>query len=169
MFSTLWTSLSVYVSLTWLEDFSKVITFPVAIIIICGIAYLPGYLNAFLVASLILDRQPPFKDIYPSKNITVLIAARNKGDRIAGNINYIAKQDYTGRISRFNTCKEQQACLSYAILYTYQVYVFRHLKLKARKNIWGFILFVLFYQMLMSPVSVWGYLQEFLKLDRVWK
>lgn len=418
VFSILWTSFSIYISVPWLEDFSKVVTFPAALIIISGVAYVPGYLNAFLVASLMLDRQPAFKDDSPSKSITVLIAARNEGERIASTIDYIAKSDYSGKIkvliidngsndntsvnalnagealnldisvireetpgkfSALNTglkytstdlvitldadtllhksairylvariesapsevcavagsilvknsrhdllAKIQEwdyflgiasikrlqgmyqgtlvaqgafsiyktesvksiggwpdaigedivltwnllrqggltyfeplavaftdvpttifsfsrqrsrwargmvealkqvkpwqqpqiytkyltginlimpfldfsytlfwlpglilACfgvylivgpmtllvvpltlMSYAILYTYQIYVFRHLKLKVRKNIWGFILFVLFYQMLMSPVSVWGYLQEFLKLDRVWK
>lgn len=59
--------------------------------------------------------------------------------------------------------------ISYAILYKYQKYVFRHLNLKVRKNLSGFILFALFYQMIMSPVSVWGYLQEFFKLRRRWK
>jgi poly-beta-1,6-N-acetyl-D-glucosamine synthase len=418
MFSILWTSLSVYVSLPWLHDFSEVVAFPVALIIITGIAYIPGYLNAFLVASLLLDRQPPFKDKLLSKSITVLIAARNEADKIASTIDYIAKQDYIGKIKvliidngsndnttvnaldagkalnlditvireekpgKFNAlntglrhtlsdllitldadtllhksairylaariessprevcavagtilvknsrhillAKIQEwdyflgiasikrlqgmyqgtlvaqgafsiykaesikaiggwpdaigedivltwnllkqggltyfeplavaftdvpttlysfsrqrsrwargmiealkqvkpwqqpqiytkyltgvnlimpfldfsytlfwlpglvlACfglywivgpmtllvipltlLRYAILCTYQLYVFRHLKLKVRKNLWGFILFVLFYQMLMSPISVWGYFQEFLKLGRVWK
>lgn len=98
LFAILWTSLSIYISLPWLEDFSKVVAFPAALIIISGIAYLPGYLNAFLLAGLILDRQPPFRDEYPEKDITVLIAARNEGKRIADTIYYIAKQDYTGNI-----------------------------------------------------------------------
>ena len=98
LFAILWTSLSIYISLPWLEDFSEVVTFSAALIIISGIAYLPGYLNAFLFAGLMLDRQPPFKDEYPSRDITVLIAARNEGERIADTIYYIAKQDYTGNI-----------------------------------------------------------------------
>jgi biofilm PGA synthesis N-glycosyltransferase PgaC len=59
--------------------------------------------------------------------------------------------------------------LNYSILYVYQLYVFRHLNLRVRKNMRGFILFIIVYQMIMSPVSVWGYLQEFLKLKRKWK
>lgn len=418
MLSILWTSFSVYISLPWLKDFSDVVTLPAALLIISGIAYIPGYLNAFLVFSLLLDSQPPVKKNFPARSVTVLIAARNEGNKIASTVDYIAKQDYTGRIkvlvidngseddtaynaieagktlgldlsvireespgkfnalntgliytktklvitldadtllhksairylvARINSAPEkvcavagsvlvrnsrhlllpkiqewdyflgiasikrlqglyqgtlvaqgafsiyktncirsiggwpdaigedivltwnllkkggliyfeplavaftdvppsirsfakqrsrwargmiealkqvkpwQQpqtytkymtginlimpfldfsytlfwlpglvlACfgiywivgpmtllvipltlLSYAVLYAYQVHVFRHLDLKIRKNLWGFILFVLFYQMLMSPVSVWGYLQEFLKLDRIWK
>ncbi|HRS22458.1 MAG TPA: glycosyltransferase family 2 protein, partial [Clostridia bacterium] len=59
--------------------------------------------------------------------------------------------------------------LNYSILYAYQLYVFRRLNLRVRKNMRGFILFIIVYQMIMSPVSVWGYLQEFLKLKRNWK
>jgi biofilm PGA synthesis N-glycosyltransferase PgaC len=98
MLSIFWTSFSVYISLPWLKDFSKIVTFPAALLIIIGIAYIPGYLNAFLVSSLILDRQPPFGDKHPDKFITILIAARNEGGRIADTIGYIARQDYKGRI-----------------------------------------------------------------------
>jgi biofilm PGA synthesis N-glycosyltransferase PgaC len=59
--------------------------------------------------------------------------------------------------------------LSYGILYMYQKhYVFKNLNLKVRKNILGFFAFILFYQMIMSPISVWGYFQELFKLKRVW-
>lgn len=59
--------------------------------------------------------------------------------------------------------------ISYSILYKYQKYVFRKLNLKVRKNRAGFFMFILFYQMIMSPVAVWGYAQELFKLKRVWK
>jgi len=59
--------------------------------------------------------------------------------------------------------------ISYAILYKRQKCIFRHLNLKIRKNPLGFILFVFFYQMIMSPISVWGYMQEFFKSQRKWK
>jgi len=418
IFSILWTSFSIYISLPWLNELSKIATFPIALIIISGIAYFPGYLNAFLVASLLVDRQPPFKNKSPSKNITVLVAARNEEEKIADTVGYIANQDYTGGIKvividngsndntainalkagkelkldlsvireekpgkfnalntglkhtftdlvitldadtllhksaiRFLTARIESApnevcavagsvlvrnsrhallakiqewdyfvgiasikrlqglyqgtlvaqgaysiyktesikaiggwpdaigedivltwnllrqggltyfeplavaftdvpttlysfarqrsrwargmiealkqikpwhqpkaytkymtginllmpyldfsftlfwlpglimacfgifwivgpmtllvipltLISYAILYSYQLYVFRILKLKVRKNIWGFVIFVLFYQIIMSPISVWGYLQEFLRLERIWK
>lgn len=55
------------------------------------------------------------------------------------------------------------------ILYRYQAYVFRNLNLKIRKNRFGFLLYVLIYQMFMSPMSVLGYIQEIFSLRRVWK
>lgn len=55
------------------------------------------------------------------------------------------------------------------ILYRYQSRVFRSLNLHIRKNLFGFIAYVLFYQMVMSPVSVYGYVQEALQRKRIWK
>jgi biofilm PGA synthesis N-glycosyltransferase PgaC len=61
------------------------------------------------------------------------------------------------------------ALLSNYVLYRYQKGVFRELDLRIRKNWVGFLVYVLFYQIIMSPVSVWGYIQELLQLRRVWK
>jgi biofilm PGA synthesis N-glycosyltransferase PgaC len=61
------------------------------------------------------------------------------------------------------------ALLSNYFLYRYQKGVFRELGLHIRKNRIGFFFYVLCYQMIMSPVSVWGYIQEFMQLRRVWK
>ncbi|MBX6354195.1 MAG: hypothetical protein IRZ10_12810 [Thermoflavifilum sp.] len=47
--------------------------------------------------------------------------------------------------------------------------VFKHLGLRVRRNRLGFVAYVLFYQMIMSPVSVWGYVQELLGLQRRWR
>lgn len=43
-----------------------------------GIAYVPGYMNAFLLMSLLLDRQPSFKNPDPDKEVTLLVAAFNE-------------------------------------------------------------------------------------------
>lgn len=97
-FAALWMVVSVYVSLPWLYDLADVITFPVALLIIGGIAYIPGYLNAFLVISLILDRQPPFKTEWPYEPVTILIACRNEENKIVNTLQYIKNQDYPGDI-----------------------------------------------------------------------
>lgn len=97
IFSLMWTIFSIYISINWIRDLSKIVSLPVAIIIIAGIAYIPGYFNAFLIVSLIMDRQPPLRNLYPSEDITILIAARNEADKIDNTLSYIAKQDYTGK------------------------------------------------------------------------
>lgn len=96
--AALWMLFSIYLSLPWLYELANVVSFPVALFIIGGIAYIPGYLNAFLVASLLLDRQPPFKIEWPDKPLTILIACRNEKDKIANTLRYIQQQDYSGKI-----------------------------------------------------------------------
>lgn len=100
-FALLWTGLSIYISIPWVKDLGEIVTLPLSLLIITGIAYIPGYMNAFLVVSLIFDRQPPFKDENPSKDITILIAARNEAENIENTLSYIAEQDYSGHIKVF--------------------------------------------------------------------
>jgi poly-beta-1,6-N-acetyl-D-glucosamine synthase len=58
----------------------------------------------------------------------------------------------------------------YTILYRFQrKQVFEPLGLRVRRNAWGFFLFVLVYQMVMSSVSVVGYVQQVAGLRRRWK
>ena len=46
--------------------------------------------------------------------------------------------------------------------------IFRRLGLKIRRNLLGFVLYVLVYQLVMSPISVSGYAKELLGARRVW-
>lgn len=61
------------------------------------------------------------------------------------------------------------ALLQNYILYVYQKKVFKELQLNIRKNVFGFIIFVLCYQLVMSPISIMGYIQEVFAKERVWK
>lgn len=61
------------------------------------------------------------------------------------------------------------ALLQNYILYVYQKKVFKELNLSIRKNRFGFIIFVLCYQLIMSPISIMGYFQEIFAKKRVWK
>ncbi|MET3195782.1 glycosyltransferase family 2 protein [Bacillus sp. OAE603] len=98
MMSFMWLILSIYLSLPWLYDLSDVVTMPGAIFIITGIAYIPGYMSAFLIVSLILDRQPNFKNEFPTESVTLLIAAYNEEKGIYQTLKYVTDQDYTGEI-----------------------------------------------------------------------
>ncbi|MEI5909142.1 glycosyltransferase [Bacillus spongiae] len=95
----LWMCLSIYLALPWLKDLSQIVSFPLALLIIGGISYIPGYMNAFLVISLILDRQPGLKDEWPKDEVTILIAAYNEEETIYQTLYYINKQDYQGKIN----------------------------------------------------------------------
>jgi biofilm PGA synthesis N-glycosyltransferase PgaC len=96
--SAVWLTFSIYLSLPWLKDLSEIVTLPISILIIGGIAYLPGYMNAFLVMSLLLDRQPSFKNPDPDKEVTLLVAAFNEENTIFQTLSYVASQDYKGKI-----------------------------------------------------------------------
>ncbi|PGL69510.1 glycosyltransferase [Bacillus sp. AFS055030] len=93
-----WLLFSIYLSIPWVKDLSDVVTMPVAIIIIGGIAYIPGYMSTFLVISLLLDKQPNFKNEFPNDPVTVLVAAYNEEGAIFNTLKYISNQDYTGEI-----------------------------------------------------------------------
>lgn len=93
-----WLGVSVWLSLPWVRELAAAITILPAILVVCLIAYLPGWLVAFLAVSLLLDRQPPLRTSHPTIPVTVLIAARNEANRIQETIAYIARQDYPGPI-----------------------------------------------------------------------
>jgi biofilm PGA synthesis N-glycosyltransferase PgaC len=95
----LWMCFSIYISMPWLKELSNIISFPLALLIIMGISYVPGYMNAFLVVSLVFDRQPQFKHEFPTDPVTVLIAAYNEGEKIFNTLKYVSGQDYKGRIN----------------------------------------------------------------------
>lgn len=98
LYAAIWTSFSIRVSIPWLYDLSELVPFYLALLIIFGIAYVPGYLNVFMVVSLLLDRQPRLKATNAKEAVTIVIAARNEEKSIAQTLRYIKNQDYGGLI-----------------------------------------------------------------------
>ena len=96
--SLFWLILSIYLSFPWLKELAELTNCFLSIFIIAGIAYLPGWMNSFLVMSLLLDKQPKYKDEDPEDDITILIAAFNEQDMIYSTLKYIEGQDYKGNI-----------------------------------------------------------------------
>jgi poly-beta-1,6-N-acetyl-D-glucosamine synthase len=94
---TSWAIFSYITARAWLNDLSSVIGATPAYLAIFGIAIIPGFMNAFLVASLLLDRRPGIRvstDALPG--ITILVAAYNEEGCIASTIDSIARQHYPG-------------------------------------------------------------------------
>ncbi len=94
----LWMIFSIIVSIPWLNDLGAYIGRPLALIVIAGIGYVPGYINMFISVSLLFDRQPPFRTCDPADPVTIIIACRNEEKSIANTLSYIKKQDYRGEI-----------------------------------------------------------------------
>jgi biofilm PGA synthesis N-glycosyltransferase PgaC len=76
-----------------------VITLPLAIGVTIGLAIFPGYLTAYLVATLILDRPrvikvPDSPEAWPA--VTMLVAAWNEATRLAETLRFLLASDYRG-------------------------------------------------------------------------
>ena len=105
LFGLLWVGFSAWVAIPWIESLGESITLPVAIFVIGGIALLPGYLNAFLLASLFLDRPRSLVPVASDESrlewpeVTLLIATFNEESVISETLRYALESDYPGRLS----------------------------------------------------------------------
>jgi biofilm PGA synthesis N-glycosyltransferase PgaC len=93
-----WAGFSLWLSLPWIDTLGQSITMPLAIAVIFGIAIIPGYLNANLIASLLLDRPPPLRFDLAFPDVTVAIACFNEEETIEETLDYLVEQDYPGRL-----------------------------------------------------------------------
>lgn len=95
--SVLWMAFSVVAAQPWIHDLSRVVGTVVAHLVVYGVAVVPGFMNAFLVASLLFDRRPPVHDATgPLPGVSILVAAYNEAANIAATIESIALQNYPG-------------------------------------------------------------------------
>jgi len=94
--SLAWALLSYRLAQRWIGDLSLLAGAPLAHLVIFGIAILPGFMNAFLVVGLLLDRRPPRAAIASYPGVTVLVAAYNEEDSILATLASLDKQDYPG-------------------------------------------------------------------------
>jgi len=91
-----WMAFSIWLSMPWYQDLSKEIGWILAIFFISFIAIVPGFMNAFVISSLLVDDRPEIlkEQQYPA--ITILIAAYNEANDIATTLRSIFVQDYPG-------------------------------------------------------------------------
>jgi poly-beta-1,6-N-acetyl-D-glucosamine synthase len=96
--STFWTLLSVWLAREWFVDLGSHIGIPLAIFFIGGIAIVPGFMNAFLLCSLVMDKRPERKplELYPP--LTILVAAYNEAASIEDTLKSIDNQYYPGEL-----------------------------------------------------------------------
>ncbi|MBV7427384.1 MULTISPECIES: glycosyltransferase family 2 protein [unclassified Acidovorax] len=92
-----WMAFSIYAADAWVHDLARVISPWAAYPVIYGIAVVPGFMNAFLVVSLLLDRRPAARHSSARlPGITILVAAYNEEESIVSTIESIARQEYEG-------------------------------------------------------------------------
>lgn len=97
-FATLWMAGSLYVALPWIEALSQEVGTVTAWLMVAGIALIPGYINAFLIAGLLYDWRPKFMPLDDPPGLTILIAAFNEERTIESTLESIYRQNYNGAL-----------------------------------------------------------------------
>ncbi|SFS02171.1 biofilm PGA synthesis N-glycosyltransferase PgaC [Dyella sp. OK004] len=96
LLSLAWAVFSYSLARRWIHDLSSMEGRALADLMIFGIAILPGFMNAFLVVGLLLDRRPPRRHFADSDlpSVTVLVAAYNEEESILSTLASLDRQDY---------------------------------------------------------------------------
>ncbi|WP_197489790.1 glycosyltransferase [Erythrobacter neustonensis] len=98
LFGLAWMVFSVWLSLPWLTDLGNLTHPLLALAVLTFIAYLPGFMNAFLLSSLVLRpsslRETPIE--WPG--VSVLVAAYNEEATIAATLQSLSQLDYAGPV-----------------------------------------------------------------------
>lgn len=96
--ATLWFGFSAWLALPWLRDLAHLVSWPLAVFVVTGVALIPGYANAFLIVGLVLDQRRRFRIDRPPAPITLLIAAYNEQECIRETLESVARQSYPAPI-----------------------------------------------------------------------
>ncbi|MDH4285689.1 MAG: glycosyltransferase family 2 protein [Gallionellaceae bacterium] len=94
----LWALMSLWLADGWIKDLGSHIGMPLATILIAGIAIIPGFMNAFLLFSLMQDRRPQRKPLASYPPLSIMVAAFNEAASIEETLESIAKQHYPGEL-----------------------------------------------------------------------
>lgn len=97
-FAAAWMGFSVWLSQSWLGELSQVTGFAVALVVIAFIAYVPGFMNAFLIGSILSDRRPSRREFAVYPDLCVLVACYNEGENIDDTLLSLSRQDYAGQV-----------------------------------------------------------------------
>jgi biofilm PGA synthesis N-glycosyltransferase PgaC len=91
-----WFAFCVWLATRWYHDLSVVIGPFATIFAIGGIALVPGFMNAFLATSLLLDRRPAVRIPARYPGISILVAAYNEAASIGDTLESIRRAGYPG-------------------------------------------------------------------------
>lgn len=98
LFALTWSAISFFAAGRWLNDLAGLAGSVIAYVIVLGIVTVPGFINAFLVSSLLLDRRPARLPVAKLPGVTILIAAYNEEQSILATLESIGAQDYGGQL-----------------------------------------------------------------------
>ncbi|NLW97486.1 MAG: glycosyltransferase family 2 protein [Xanthomonadaceae bacterium] len=90
--------LSVFLSTRWLDDLSAIVGVWPAVFVIAFVAWVPGFMNAFLIGSILVDRRPPRRHVDRLPDVCVLVACYNEAANVRDTLASLARQDYMGNV-----------------------------------------------------------------------
>lgn len=94
----LWLAVSTLLAMPWLRAVAARLPGWYSLLVIAGIALLPGYLMGAMFLSNLLHRRNTLPDCAYSAPVTVLVCARNEADCIYRTVAQIAAQRYAGAL-----------------------------------------------------------------------
>src|SRR6059036_1019032 len=97
LLSGAWFAFTAWLALPWMRDLAQLASWPIALVVVGGIALVPGLMNAFLATSLLLDQRPPHRALHRYPGISILIAAYNEESSIVDTLQSLARQNYPGQ------------------------------------------------------------------------
>lgn len=98
LLASAWVVLCIWLSRPWMVALSELVGFVLAAVIITFIAYVPGFMNVFLLSSIMLDRRPERRALTYYPDICVLVACYNEAENIGDTLTSMARQDYPGQL-----------------------------------------------------------------------
>ncbi|WP_265535914.1 glycosyltransferase [Sphingomicrobium astaxanthinifaciens] len=93
-----WMFFSIWISQYWLSELAALVTYPIALLCLVFIAYVPGFMNAFLIVSLLSDKRPKRRTPETYPGLSILVAAYQEEATIGGTLASIAKETYPGDV-----------------------------------------------------------------------
>ena len=93
-----WMFFSIWLSYDWILDLGGQIGMALAIFLIGFLAIIPGFINAFVISAVLLDKRPRFRKLTGYPPVSVLVPSFNEEKSIAETLQSIVHQKYPGEI-----------------------------------------------------------------------
>ncbi len=94
LFSFVWLSISIYLSIDWIKEISEYLGPVISWVLVTGISLIPGVALSFIGLSLYMDKRPKYNKLENLPPISILIAAYNEQSCIYYTLKSIYDQRY---------------------------------------------------------------------------
>ena len=95
----LWLLLAMVASVAFLGSLASAVSWPVAVLMVVFVVYVPAALTAFACLGIVLDDPPGLEIVHPTTPVTVVVTARDQSKAVVVCLAYLAAQDYDGPLS----------------------------------------------------------------------